>query len=300
MRHRLIVSLLLFLSLLAPGHAAPLQWSELQAKAPPASGQRIAYGRAPSQFGDLRVPEGPGPHPVLVMLHGGCWLRGVGLDTLSHLADALTREAGVATWNLEYRRLGELGGGWPGTLLDAALGTDHLRTVAAGHRLDLTRVASLGHGSGGQLALWLASRERLTPASALYRSQPLALRGTVGLSPITDLETFADAPGSCNAAVDDLLGGSARQHLGRYTQASPRALLPLGVPQWLIHGVLDTVVDVRSAQRYAAEARDNGDAVQLDEIAQAGHLEPVLPGSDAWPAVLKAVRAVLATDTTVQ
>lgn len=313
----------------APLHAATLAWSDVQSLAQPSAGLRIAYGRAPSQFGDLRVPEGgprhgaceavgagagrsgadrtharcahdtvsaPGPHPVVVLLHGGCWMRGFGLDYFSHLADALTREAGVATWNLEYRRLGELGGGWPGTLLDAAQGTDFLRTLADAHRLDLDRVASLGHSAGGQLALWLASRERLTPGSALYRNQPLALRGVIGLAPITDLEEYGEGSGSCNAAVDDLMGGSPRQQLGRYSQASPRALLPLGVPQWLIHGTADPIVTANSVRAYAKSARDIGDTAALTEIAEAGHFEPALPGTEAWPAVLAAVKAALEAD----
>ena len=297
---RLLSILVLLFASAAPLRAAPLDWSEVQARAQPAPGQRIAYGRAPSQFGDLRVPEGPGPHPVVVLLHGGCWMRGFGLEYVSHLADALTREAGVATWNLEYRRLGEPGGGWPGTLLDAAQGTDHLRALAGTHRLDPDRVVSLGHSAGGQLALWLASRARLTPGSALYRGQPLVLRGVVGLAPIADLEEYGDGPGSCNAAVDDLMGGSPRQQLGRYSQASPRALLPLGVPQWLVQGADDPIVTARSVRAYAKSARDNGETVQLDEIAGAGHFEPALPGTAAWPAVLAAVRAALAPVASTQ
>jgi acetyl esterase/lipase len=297
---RLLSMLLLLLVASLPLRAAPLDWSEVQARAQPAAGQRIAYGRAPSQFGDLRVPEGAGPHPVVVLLHGGCWMRGFGLDYFSHLADALTREAGVATWNVEYLLLGEPGGGWPGTLLDAAQGADHLRTLADAHRLDLDRVVSLGHSAGGQLALWLASRARLTPGSALYRNQPLALRGVVGLAPITDLEAYGEGSGSCNAAVDDLMGGSPRQQLGRYSQASPRAVLPLGIPQWLIQGADDPIVTARSVRAYAKSARDGGDTAELIEIAGAGHFEPALPGTAAWPAVLAAVKAALASGAAAQ
>lgn len=278
----------------ASAMAAPASWSDLQARPPAASvGLRIAYGRAPSQFGELRLPGGPGPHPVVTLLHGGCWSRGFDLRYLSPLAEAITREFEVATWNVEYRRLGEPGGGWPGTLLDAAQAIDHLRTIAPVHKLDVTRVVAVGHSSGGQLALWLASRPRLQPNSAVFRPQPLTLRGVVGLAAITDLVGFGEGNGSCNAAVDDLMGGTPTQQLARYSQVSPRALLPLEMPQWLIQGELDAIVPVAGARAYAEAARGEGDAVELRAIPDAGHFEPVLTTGSAWEALREALGDLL-------
>lgn len=284
---------LLCLAAAGPAIAAPPSWSEVQARAQPAPGLGIAYGRSPSQFGELRIPGGPGRHPVVVLIHGNCWQRSYDLRYFSHLAEALTREAGVATWNLEYRRLGEPGAGWPATLRDVAEGADHLRELAPAYRLDLDRVISLGHSAGGQLALWLGSRSRLSASSALYRPRPLALHGAVALAPITDLVAYGEGNGSCNASVDDLLGGSPQRQLSRYSQASPRALLPLGIPQWLIQGLLDPIVPAASVRAYAEAARQSGDAVQLEIVEQAGHFDAVLPDSATWPAVLAAVRAAL-------
>ncbi|MCC2657300.1 MAG: hypothetical protein K0Q76_2408 [Panacagrimonas sp.] len=274
--------------------AAPATWNDLQSRPAPASaGQRIAYGRAPSQFGELRLPGGTGPHPVVVLLHGGCWSRGFDLRYLSLLAEAITREFGVATWNVEYRRLGEPGGGWPGTIADAAQAVDHLRTIAPIHKLDVARVVAVGHSAGGQLALWLASRPRLRPNSAVFRPQPLALHGVIGLSPITDLMEFGEGRGTCNAAVDDLMGGTPAQQLGRYSQVSPRALLPLELPQWLIQGELDAIVPTTEVHAYADASRREGDAVELRVIPAAGHFEPVLPAGPAWDALRDALRDLL-------
>src|SRR5215813_5200034 len=127
--------------------------------APPAD-HRLAYGSNEFEFGELRLPKSPGPYPVAVIIHGGCWMSQYGLTYMGHLSAALT-EAGVATWSIEYRRIGNQGGGWPGTFEDAARATDHLRTLAKSYPLDLNRVIAIGHSAGGHLALWLAERKNL-------------------------------------------------------------------------------------------------------------------------------------------
>src|SRR5262245_60200302 len=129
------------------------------------------------QFGELRLPGGDGPHPVVIAIHGGFWKAAYGLDHIGPVCEALAG-AGVATWNLEYRRIGNPGGGWPGTLEDVALGAGHLREIAGEHRLDLKRVVVVGHSAGGHLALWLAGRGR---------SRDMPLRGVVSLAGVADL-----------------------------------------------------------------------------------------------------------------
>lgn len=99
---------------------------------------RIPYGNDPAQFGELRLPARPGPHPVAVVIHGGCWLAEYDLASTSALADAL-RRSGWATWHLEYRRLDMPGGGWPGTFHDVGRGIDALRGLADRHALDSAR-----------------------------------------------------------------------------------------------------------------------------------------------------------------
>lgn len=273
--------------------ASALQWDDVEQMPLPLAGERIVYGTRPLQFGELRMPRGKGPFPVAVLVHGGCWLSGFDRGYMTHMAAALTK-MGIATWTIEYRRVGDEGGGWPGTFQDIAKALDYLPVLSKTKPLDMKRVIAVGHSSGGQLALWLAARHKLPRSSALYVPYPFMLSGVIGLAPITDLETYRiGMPGSCNAVVDDLLDGSPKEVAPRYAQTSPRALLPLGVPQRLIHGEQDSVVPVDSSETYAAAAKAAGDSVVLIEISDAGHFEPALPLKPTWSRVQTAARELL-------
>src|SRR5439155_8576098 len=138
------------------------------------------------QFGELRLPKGRGPFPVAIVIHGGCWRSDYDLKHVGPLAGALT-ERGIATWTIEYRRIGDPGGGWPGTFEDVAQAADHLRALARRYPLDLHHVVAIGHSAGGHLALWLAARPGLPPDAALASADPLPISGVVGLAAISDL-----------------------------------------------------------------------------------------------------------------
>src|SRR5262249_25478546 len=127
---------------------------------PPPRGECIAYGNDPLQFAELRLPPGTGTSPVAIIIHGGFWRAAYNLDHIRHLCVALN-EAGVATWSLEYRRLGNPGGGWPGTFEDVVAGGKYLQSTTDKYNLDRNRIIALGHSAGGQLALWLASQQQL-------------------------------------------------------------------------------------------------------------------------------------------
>lgn len=259
-----------------------LSWQDVQQRRLPPPGERLTYGPLPLQFGELRMPDGEGPHPVAVLVHGGCWLKDYDYQYFTHLGYALT-ELGYATWTIEYRRLGDEGGGWPHTFTDVALATDHLRRVALSYPLDLQKVVTIGHSAGGQLALWLAARHKLPQGSELHSANPLPIKAVIGLAPITDLDTYRVGPrDSCNASVERLLGGSPAKYPQRYLHASPMALLPLGVPQWLIQGGRDPIVPIESVQHYASSARVRGDRVKLLKQIHAGHFEPAMPELKTW------------------
>lgn len=250
-----------------------------------ASDHRIPYGPDPEQFGDLYLPGRPGPNPVIILLHGGCWRAEYGLDHLGRLCAALRNE-GFAVWNLEYRRLGN-GGGWPATFQDVSAGTDLLAVLADRFSLDLSRLIAAGHSAGGHLALWLAGRRRLPATSPLFSMNGLPIRGVLALAAIPDLAEGANR-GLCDGACRDLVGGSPEEVPDRYRQASPRALLPTGVPQRHLIGLEDDVIPVEYLREYAAAA-GKLDEVHLDPIPDAGHFELIVPRPPAWTFVRDAV-----------
>lgn len=263
----------------------PVTWAQIAAQSRPEPAQRIAYGPDPLQFGELRLPEGAGPHPVVVLIHGGCWRSEYDLEHVAPVGAALAR-AGLAVWTLEYRRIGNAGGGWPGTFDDVSRGTDHLRALAPSHALDLDRVVLAGHSAGGHLALWLAARR------ATATETPLRARGVVSLAGITDLRLYATGSGNCNAAVAELLGGMPDAATEIYARASPMELLPLGVPQHLLHGSADAIVPVEQSIRFAERARSRGDRSTAEILEGAGHFDLIAPFAPAWPRIEAAIRTL--------
>jgi len=251
---------------------------------------RIAYGTEPQQFGDLRLPSGDGPFPVVIVIHGGCWLSRYGVQNSTALADAL-RDAGFATWNIEYRRMGEPGGGWPNTFIDVGRAADHVRELAKQHPLDVSRLVAIGHSAGGQLAMWLAGATRIPASSPIARPNPIALKGAVALAGIADLADFRTySSNTCGDVVDPLLGGTPEAMPDRYAAASPVRLMPFPVPHVQITGSLDLVMPAAALAKHEAAAKASGTVFELIVLEGLGHHELMSPQTAAWPAIERTIR----------
>ena len=255
-------------------------------------GKKIHYGLDRWQFGELYLPDGPGPFPVIAYFHGGCWLAEYGDLTNSRpIAHALT-DLGLAVWSVEYRRIGNEGAGWPGTFLDAGAGVDHLFELAEIRSLDLTRVVSMGHSVGGHLALWVAARSKQVIKSELHTDQPLEISGVVGLAPVPELRMMFEEE-NCGNSVRKLMGGTPVEFPERYLAGTPSSFAPIGVPQHLILGQYDTIW-APNGRTYVREARARGDEkIIVIEAEESGHFEMIDPSTTTWPLVRDAVRAIL-------
>ena len=252
---------------------------------------RISYGNDSLQFADLRLPHGQGPYPVAIIIHGGCWVsKFADLQNTAALADAL-RDSGIATWNIEYRRGDNAGGGWPGTFADVAQASDFLRKIAPKYSLDLSRVVVIGQSAGGHLALWVAARRRLPENSLLYVQKPLPVRGVIALGGVPDLKSFREQGAKmCGQdVVGKLLGNTPEEIEKHYKEASPAELLPLGVPQILIYGTEDQVVPITFGNAYLQAAQKKGDVVKIIMVEGAAHHEYNVPNSISWPVIKAAV-----------
>jgi acetyl esterase/lipase len=277
----------------SPAHLlTPQDLAALPSRAPD---RRIAYGGDSSQYGELRVPTGRGPHPVVVLIHGGCFKAAYATNKYFGAMSDTLKAGGVATWNVEYRRLGQPGGGWPGTYLDVGKAVDQLRALAPEYHLDLNRVVIVGHSAGGHLAMWAAARARVPAASPLHATDPLKVRGVVDLAgPLDMTANIAGYEALCrDTVITALLGGTPAAVPERYAQASPIKLLPLGMPQVIVVGVYEDFVPLPFARAYTEAATQAGDSVRLIVIPDAGHFEIASPRTPAWPPIESAIRALL-------
>lgn len=245
---------------------------------PPPADARLAYGTDPNQFGDLRLPRTKGPFPVALNIHGGFWRAKYNLAHAGHLCAALTAK-GIATWNLEYRRVGNDGGGWPGTFEDIVSGGRFLPQIAKRYELDTNRMLVMGHSAGGQLALCLAGHQ-------------MSMKTMVALAGVLDLQRAWELHLSHDAVVE-FLGGKPNEVPDHYREADPIQLKIPKATQWLIHGADDDMVPLDFSRKYFEQKKKSGENVHLLEIKNARHFELIDPRTAAWKQVEETVLSLL-------
>jgi acetyl esterase/lipase len=252
---------------------------EILSLSPPPADHRLAYGGDPNQFGDLRLPAKGRkvPFPAVMYIHGGYWRAKYDLLHAGHLCAALTQR-GCATWNVEYRRVGNPGGGWPGTFEDVVSGCRFLPQIARHYQLDPERIIVMGHSAGGQLALCLAAHDP-------------SVRSAVSLAGVVDLQRAFDLHLSSDAVVE-FLGGKPTEVTEHYREADPMQLA-IRARQVLIHGSDDDVVPPEFSRRYVEAKKGRQENVTLIQLPKADHFDPIDPRSGVWPKVEDAVLGLL-------
>jgi acetyl esterase/lipase len=241
---------------------------------PPKADARVAYGSDENQFVDLRVPKGKGPRALAIVIHGGFWRAKYDLGHAGHLCAALTAK-GIATANLEYRRVGNAGGGWPGTFADVRTAYQFLlQSSSKQFDFDARRVVVIGHSAGGQLGLCLAAHEK-------------GVKAVISLAGVVDLQR-AYALHLSNGAVVEFLGGTPAEVGDHYREADPMKLT-ISARQWLVHGAADDIVPPGFSRDYVSAKQKTKEDARLVEIAGAGHFEVIDPRSGAWKDVERVV-----------
>jgi acetyl esterase/lipase len=251
---------------------------EILARTPPPADQRVPYGTDANQFGDLRLPKRKMPSPVVMHIHGGYWRAKYDLVHTGHLCAALTAQ-GCATWNVEYRRVGNPGGGWPGTFEDVANAYRFLRQIGRRYSLDTSKVVVMGHSAGGQLALCLAAHEPSV-------HQAVSLAGVVDLQRAFELHLSNDA-------VVEFLGGKPNEVPEHYQDGDPMRLPVAQARQLIVHGSSDEVVPPEFSRNYVSKKKKAGEKAELLEIRKADHFDLIDPRSAAWPLVETSVLSLL-------
>ncbi len=248
--------------------------------APPPADKRVAYGSDPNQFFDLRLPrdkaKGNRLYPAVLNIHGGFWRAKYNLDHAGHLCAALTLK-GLATVNVEYRRVGNDGGAWPETFADVRAAYQFILQNGQQYQLDSRKMIVMGHSAGGQLALCLAAHEPSV-------GRVISLAGVVDLQRAYQLHLSKDA-------VVEFMRGTPSQVPEHYREADPMQLSVAHARQLLIHGSDDDTVPVDFSRNYVAEKhkRTVKEDAKLVELAGAGHMDLIDPGSSAWKDVERVV-----------
>jgi acetyl esterase/lipase len=274
--------------------AAPMTLADYLALSGPAPSARFAYGSAPSQYAELFRPDGPGPFPVALLVHGGCWsVKFGGIGQMRNMAGALAAR-GIAVWNIEYRRVDEDGGGYPGTYQDIDAALDRLGAEAAAYQLDLGRIVAIGHSAGGQLVQWIAGRSRIAPSSVLFQARPLPVREIISLGGLADLRhEQALIKTSCGRDTAQLAGMPDAARPDVFSDTNAAELMPNGSRTLLVNGELDAISPPRAAHAYAARARAAGDSAEVMILPGASHYDEVAATSPAWKRVLPAIERAL-------
>ena len=271
---RLKTSLLIAAAALWAGSASASPYPPLEAAKKVVSKPVLVeqYGKDKLQFGELRLPSGKGPFPVVAVIHGGCWTRSFeDVTGTAPLADMLTKR-GIATWNIEYRARGDAGAGYPGTFEDVGAGVDHLRALARRYPLDLNRLGIAGHSAGAHLALFAASRPKLNGPLGKNALKPVAVAAIDGPGSVREFVGI-DKEVCGQPVIVPLLGGTVEEKPDAYRDASPIDHLPLGMRTMLVKGALGF-----SMQPYEAKAKAAGDDVRVIATDPGEHFDMITPG----------------------
>ncbi len=276
---------------------ALMTWPDLLGRQRPEPDRTLSYGTDDHQVVDLWLPSGKGPHPTVLMLHGGCWTTKIADRTYMNWAAADLRSRGIAVWNIDYRGVDLPGGGYPGTFQDVATAADMLARVAPQYHLSIGHLVAVGHSAGGHLAMWLAARWNLPSTSILYTAHPLTVTSVVSLGGLPDLEAATHPPkGSCRASsATQLVGAASPSRPNVFADTSPAAMSIWSAQTTSINGALDIIAPPDLANAFGDAMARKGKIIDRVTVANSGHIELVAPETPAWHLAVKIIMRGIAS-----
>jgi pimeloyl-ACP methyl ester carboxylesterase len=285
---------LLAKSAMAASH--PMTLDEYMALRGPKPEAQIAYGAAPQQFVQLFEPAGGGPFPVVVLVHGGCFLsKYQGIGQMGHIAGALAAD-GIAVWNIEYRRADELGGGYPGTFQDISAALRLLAKKASDYHLDLTRFLVMGHSAGAYLAQWSAGRRNIPEWSPLHENNPIPIRTVIAAGDLGQGLKVPKTPGSktdCGAPGEELLGPLSAARTDANLDIGVDQLRPNGSHTIFVAGELDKYAPISELRAYATRIEKMHDSAEVVVLPGASHFDEIAASQPAWKLLRPIIRNAL-------
>ena len=261
-----------------------MSWGDLLSRDRPDPTMTLRYGSGDAQIVDLWRPDGPGPHPVVLMVHGGCWQKSIADRTLMNYAAEDLRERGMAVWNIEYRGVDEEGGGYPGTFSDVVEATRLLLETGVEQSLDLERVVAFGHSAGGHLVAWLATQSNLPDDSPLKTDLFAPMEAVIVSGGLADLEASKPVTlDTCLANIaDDLTGAPSTGRSNVYSDTSPAEMLPPSTTIVSVNGELDRIAPPQLGEALTEKVGASGGIGAYIEVPASGHVELIAPGTDAF------------------
>ena len=279
----------------APAEApAIMSWPDLLERPRPEPSRSITYGDDPLQRIDLWLPERQGPHPVVLMIHGGCWLTEVADRSIMNWIANDLKARGIAVWNIDYRGV-DRGGGYPATYRDVAAAADLLAADGARYGLKTDRIVIVGHSAGGHLGLWLAARTALPATSPLHAAAPMRPATVISQGGIPDLRAIARAVGhGCGTeGAVGMAGTATADRPDIYADTSPPDMPVSGVEEIQVNGDVDPIAPPAFAADYATRRKAKGQAVRSITVPHTGHVELITPDSKAWAEQVRMIEQAL-------
>lgn len=263
------ISIFLYLlMILFPGtNFAQVTWAELNQLPLSTANKTITYGESEHHIMDVYLPQTTQPKSNVMLIHGGCWQNQYDRLYMGHMAKSLS-DRGYRVFNIEYRRTGDPGGGYPGTLNDIQAAYKKIQTYLIEDQENNSSINVMGHSAGGHLSLWLAATEPSVSA-------------VIGLAAISDLSNYAEGSGSCQSAARSFMGATPSEKADHYKKADPLLMAVPKAKVTLISTEKDGIVPPSHNDAYTQKS-----GAKHHITAEMGHFDLVAPTAVIWLSLL--------------